>query len=276
MEDGDYERAYGLGQMLDLISGDDGGLASLSRFGSETDAIAAARDGAIDGYVTVDGEGVPRLHVDASLNGKLSPAAMRVALNSYLRTRMEIADVARQAPQLLAGGDLTTTFSRGVDTQELQVTKAAPDPDARYYYSLLAMSAGMGMMLAVLAVKRTQPGISALGVRSAMAGTPRWRILLATLLAAWVCELACLCTTYLFMWLVVGVGFGGEAGYAFVALAVSSLTSCALGAALGTTRIETGAVSGISCLLSLFTGLYGPTAQGLADAVELASPALSR
>ncbi|KXB64222.1 hypothetical protein [Olsenella sp. DNF00959] len=161
-----------------------GGLASLSRFGSEADAIAAARDGAIDGYVTVDGEGVPRLHVDASLNGKLSPAAMRVALNSYLRTRMEIADVARQAPQLLAGGDLTTTFSRGVDTQELQVTKVAPDPDARYYYSLLAMSAGMGMMLAVLAVKRTQPGISALGVRSAMAGTPRWRILLATLLAA--------------------------------------------------------------------------------------------
>lgn len=98
---------------------------------------------------------------------------MRVALNSYLRTRMEIAGVARQAPQLLAGGDLTTTFSRGVDTQELQVTKVAPDPDARYYYSLLAMSAGMGMMLAVLAVKRTQPGISALGVRRAMAGTPR-------------------------------------------------------------------------------------------------------
>ena len=34
--------------------------------------------------------------------------------------------------------------------------------------------------------------------------------------------------------------------------------------------------AGAGCLLSLFTGLYGPTAQGLADAVELASPALSR
>ncbi len=50
----------------------------------------------------------------------------------------------------------------------------------------------------------------------------------------------------------------------------------AAGAVFGTIRtMTTGMISGITCLLSLFTGLYGTAAQKLADFVEATVPVLS-
>ena len=71
--------------------------------------------------------------------------------------------------------------------------------------------------------------------------------------------------------------FGPHALLCLVAIGVSSLLSCAAGATLGTSRrMNTSIVSGISCLLSLFTGLYGSGAQKLADAVEYHVPLLAQ
>jgi ABC-2 type transport system permease protein len=101
-------------------------------------------------------------------------------------------------------------------------------------------------------------------------------MLVGALLGAWICEFACLLAAALFMWGVAGVPFGEDAPGVVGALAAASLMACAAGALCGTvTRMETGMISGITCLLSLFTGLYGPASQQLADSIEAAAPAIA-
>jgi len=166
-------------------------------------------------------------------------------------------------------------------THQTQVTPSLIKSETRYYFSLLAFACGMGMTVSTLAVQgimATSARPSRLGARLSLASLPRWRVLAGTLAASWVCILGCLVIAFAFIRLVIGVDFGPHTLLALVAIGVSSLMSCAAGAALGTVRAEIGAgtVSGISCLLSLFTGLYGSPAQNLAAAVEFNAPVLAQ
>ena len=71
--------------------------------------------------------------------------------------------------------------------------------------------------------------------------------------------------------------FGPHLLLCLVAIGVASLMSSAVGAALGTFgRLGVGMVSAITCLLSLFIGLYSPGAQSLADSVEHSAPLLAQ
>ena len=103
------------------------------------------------------------------------------------------------------------------------------------------------------------------------------RIRSATLAASWVCVFVCLLVAFAFMASVVGVDFGPHVLLCLVAIGVCSLMASAVGAALGTlARLEIGMISGFTALLSLFTGLYGPGAQSVANAVELNAPLLAQ
>ncbi len=137
-------------------------------------------------------------------------------------------------------------------------------------------AAGMGATAAMESVRRLLPTAGPLGARQSLAAVPRWRMLVGALLGAWLCEFACLLVAVLFMRGVAGVSFGSDTHGVVVALAASSLMACAAGALCGTApRMETGMISGITCLLSLFTGLYGTSSQQLADAIEATAPALA-
>ena len=134
----------------------------------------------------------------------------------------------------------------------------------------------MGATVAVLAVQGIMAA-SPLGARRTMAGLPRWKVLTAALAASWVCVLGCLLIAFAFIALVVGVDFGPHAPLCLVAIGLTGLMSSAAGAALGTIRrMRIDMVIAITVLLSLFTGLYGPGAQSLADAVERSAPLLTR
>lgn len=279
IEDANYDAAQGLDATLDAISGSSAQerLARTVPLDSEEDAIAAANAGDIDAYLTVDAAGTPQLHVAARMNGRLSPEIMRAVLDSYLHTREAVVTVAAERPTLLEDGSALAAFrSDAVQTVRLQATKSAPDPSARYYFSLLAMTAGMGSMLVGYAIRNAQPKGSAVGARRSLAGVPRWRVLLGTILGAWACQFVCMLVALTFMWVVVGVGFGGSPALVVVATLVSSLMSCAAGSFFGGgTSVEPGMVSGATCLLSLFTGLYGTASQRLADGIEATLPALA-
>ena len=196
---------------------------------------------------------------------------LHAVLDSYTQTRAEYEVLAT------AGAQAGPPDTGSVLTQRAQVTSSTVNPQVRYYFSLLAFACGMGTAVAMTAVQGVTATSSHLGTRLTLAGLPRWRILVGTLAAAWVCVLVCLLVAFAFIRLVVGVDFGPHTLLCLVAIGVSSLLSCAAGALLGTSRqMNTGIISGISCLLSLFTGLYGSGAQKLADAVEYNAPLLAQ
>jgi ABC-2 type transport system permease protein len=277
-----YAAAPGLDETIRAISDPTSSdrACDVTYYDSATDAEAAAAAAKVDAYLTVDVDGTPQLHVTSkslSENGSLPTSVLSEVLDTYLHARAAVEKVVETRPELLATGEAIGSFTDGaVRTVRLTATKNPPSPDARYYYALLAMAAGMGATAGMVSVRRLLPCAGPLGARQALAAVPRWRMLVGALLGAWLCEFACLVVAALYMWGVAGVSFGGDAPGVMIALAASSLMACSAGALCRTVpRMEEGMVSGITCLLSLFTGLYGTASQQLADAVEAAAPALA-
>lgn len=325
VEGADYGGAPGLDAFLEGMADEDQGYLALSPYRDEESADEGLREGAIDGYLTVDEpwrwdkeDWAPHLHVSpsASISSSTSLGVARAVLDAYVHVVAEFVELGRSNPSaigaLVGEGDMASAeaffseqanatelgrndlsaigsmmgegdmegvdvfFSEHAGTTELVLTKSAPNPSARYYYSLLGMACGLAAMLAISAIRACQATSGALGARRTLAALPRWRVLMGSVLAAWACSFVALLIAFLYLLLVIRVDFGDGVGWCVAAIGMASLMSCAAGAFAGTfAHVETGLVSGITCLLSLFTGLYGTAAQRVADATEVALPWLS-
>lgn len=274
VQDEAYRAAPGLDALVERISADDADPHLITRVTHSTasEAEAAAKRGDTNGYLAVE-NGEPVLHVTQKGDAQESLRVLRVVMDSYTQTRAEHEALveAGTPPEQVASLQAGHGF-----TQSVSVTPAPVKPATRYYFALLAFASGMGTTVAMIAVQGIM-ATSPLGARQTMAGLPRWKVLTATFAASWVCVLACLLIAFAFIATVVGVDFGPHLPLCLVAIGVASLMSSAAGAALGTFgRLGVGMVSAITCLLSLFTGLYGPGAQSLADSVECSTPLLAQ
>ena len=274
VQDEAYRAAPGLDAVVEQISADDADLRLITKVSHSTasEAQAAAKRGDTNGYLAVK-DGDPVLHVTQEGNEAETTRVLRVVMDSYTQRQAELktAIEAGVPPEQMASLQVDHSF-----THSISVTPSPVKPATRYYFALLAFASGMGTTVAMIAVQGIM-ATSPLGARQTMAGLPRWKVLTATLAASWVCVLACLLIAFAFIATVVGVDFGPHLPLCLVAIGVASLMSSAAGAALGTFgRLGVGMVSAITCLLSLFTGLYGPGAQSLADSVERSTPLLAQ
>ena len=274
VQDEAYRADPGLDALVERISADDADPRLITRttYPSASEAEAAAKRGETDGYLAVE-DGEPVLHVTQKDNETETTRVLRVVMDFYTQRRAEYKALVKAgtAPERPAALEADQSFTRS-----LSVTPSPVEPETQYYFALLAFACGMGTTVAMVAVQGIM-AISPLGARRTMAGLPRWKVLTAALAASWVCVLGCLLIAFAFIALVVGVDFGPHAPLCLVAIGLTGLMSSAAGAALGTIRrMRIDMVIAITVLLSLFTGLYGPGAQSLADAVERGAPLLTR
>ncbi|HIZ18317.1 MAG TPA: ABC transporter permease [Candidatus Olsenella stercoravium] len=254
-------------------------LLDLRRVGTADEAEVLLASGEIDGYFEIASDGAPALTVGSAYT--LSSADGETAVNrtiletvasSYVQSRALLEEVARRDPAALADpAAVTDALGIQVAIERVQITHARPEEIVRYYYALLGMGALMASQAGMLAVAYAQPGVSALGARRAVSGTSRLRQLAGCALGAWAVSTVTLTLAFAFLRLVAGVDFGGREGLALVAVAVCALLATALGACVGALPLSAGisARSGIltalTCVLSLFAGLYGTAAMELAD-----------
>lgn len=305
VQDDAYDAAPGFDACIRGISDEDAEtrLVEPMFFANADDARTAAKNGDVVGYIDVEDD-TPTLHVTAEGNDSVTIMVLRAVLDAYVETRAQY--------RAILSGDMTWAIEQGVidpttlasfaqtgsdvdadafmssvidglasrqdriAIEKEQVTHQEVDASVRYYFSLLAFACGMGMTFSMIAIRNLCANTSALGARQTMAGMPRWKMLVSCLAASWACIMGFLLAAFLFLKFFVGVDFGSRQVLCIVVLGVSSLMSCAAGAVFGTIRtMTTGMISGITCLLSLFTGLYGTAAQKLADFVEATVPVLS-
>jgi len=272
VQDEAYRAAPGLDAVVERISADDADPRLITKVthSAASEAQAAAKRGETNGYLAVE-DGDPVLHVNQKGNEAETTRVLRVVMDSYTQRRAEYETLikAGTAPERLAALETDQSFTRS-----LSVTPSPVKPATRYYFALLAFASGMGITVTMTAVQSIM-ATSPLGARRTLASLPRWKVLTSTLAASWVCVLTCLLIAFAFIATVVGVDFGPHVLLCLVAVGMASLMSSAAGAALGTFgKMGIGMVSAISCLLSLFTGFYGPSTQSLANAVELHAPLL--
>jgi len=272
VQDDAYRAEPGLDAVVGRISSDDADHHLITEVTHSTvsQAETAAKRGETNGYLAVEG-GQPVLHVTQKGNEAETTRVLRVVMDSYTQRRAEYAALAKAgaSPEKLAALEADQAFTRSIS-----VTPSPVKPETHYYFALLAFACGMGTTVSMVAVKGIM-AVSPVGARQTLAGLPRWKVLTSTLAASWVCVLACLLIAFAFMAAVVRVEFGCHMFLCLVAIGACSLMASAAGAALGTlARLEIGMTSGVTSLLSLFTGLYGPASQSLASSVEQHAPLL--
>lgn len=215
---------------------------------------------------------------DASYD--INRAILESVATSYLQRVALIEDLAAHDPAVLS--DPTTVqnaLGLGVSVREVSLTNAQPDSMVRFYYALLGMASIFAAQLAGESVWRLQPTSSAAGARRAVSGTSRMRLLIPTIGACWAVSTTFLAIAFGYICLTAHIDFSGREGLCLVGIAASSLLSCGIGALVGAlpgrmgSDSRRGILTALTCLLSLFAGLYGESTMELADTVAHVFPA---
>lgn len=162
-------------------------------------------------------------------------------------------------------------------TKDVSLTHFKPTESVRFYYALLAMTALMSMTFATTTVCATQANLSALGMRRSLAPLSKFNQLMGGFLASWLCASVSMVVATLYVHFVCKVDFGGRWPVLVLALLLASLTANALGTLIGslpklTSGVKIGITTALSCVLSIFSGLYGTGAMNLSDWTQRNAP----
>lgn len=284
--DAHYDEATAFSSVIDELGeeGDDQ-LLDIRTFATVDEARNALTAGEVIGIVSVEADETPKLAVSPNSGGlgveQIGRTILDTVMNTYVRNADLLASLAADNPLALADPDLVEeALTHGNATAQVSLTHSTPVQSVRYYYALLGMAALFCGQVGMLAICETQPNLTPLGARRAIGATSRGKTLVATLAASWAISFACLLVAFLFIRFVVGVDFAGREGMCVVAIAVAALFATSLGTLLGSLPkvgfgVKTGLLTGLTCLLSLFAGLYGEPCMDLADQIAREAPVLA-
>ena len=284
--DAHYDEATAFSSVIDELGeeGDDQ-LLDIRTFATVDEARNALTAGEVIGIVSVEADGTPKLAVSPDSGGlgveQIGRTILDTVMNTYVRNADLLASLAADNPLALADPDLVEeALTHGNATVQVSLTHSTPVQSVRYYYALLGMAALFCGQVGMLAICETQPNLTPLGARRAIGATSRGKTLVATLAASWAISFARLLVAFLFIRFVVGVDFAGREGMCVVAIAVAALFATSLGTLLGSLPkvgfgVKTGLLTGLTCLLSLFAGLYGEPCMDLADQIAREAPVLA-
>lgn len=215
---------------------------------------------------------------DASYD--VNRAILESVATSYLQSEALIEELATHDPVALS--DPTTienALGLSVSVREVSLTHAQPDSMVRFYYALLGMASIFAAQLAGESVWHLQPTSSAAGARRTVSSTSRMRLLIPTIGACWAVSTTFLAIAFGYICLTAHIDFSGREGLCIVGIAASSLLSCGIGTLVGAlpgrmaSDSRRGILTALTCLLSLFAGLYGEPTMELADTIAQALPA---
>lgn len=240
-----------------------------------------------EGTPSVGSTGTPRIILAPAGSGTGSDASYDVnrailesVATSYLQRVALIEDLAAHDPVALSDPiALEDALGLGVSVREVSFTHAQPDSMVRFYYALLGMASIFAAQLAEESVWHLQPTSSAAGARRAVSGTSRMRLLIPTIGACWAVSTTFLAIAFGYICLTAHIDFSGREGLCLVGIVASSLLSCGIGTLVGAlpgrmgSDSRRGILTALTCLLSLFAGLYGEPTMELADTVAHVFPA---
>ena len=252
-----------------------------------SDVSAITSSTTSEGTPSAGSMGTPRIILAPAGSGTGSDASYDVnraivesVATSYLQSKALIEDVATHDPVALSDPTaVQNALDLSVSVREVSLTHAQPDSMVRFYYALLGMASIFAAQLAEESVWHLQPTSSAAGARRAVSGTSRMRLLIPTIGACWAVSTTFLAIAFGYICLTAHIDFSGREGLCLVGIAASSLLSCGIGTLVGAlpgrmgSDSRRGILTALTCLLSLFAGLYGEPTMELADTVAHVFPA---
>ena len=273
--------------MDELSQPGDDQLLDVREFATAEEARGALKAGDVVGVLSVDSEGMPHLAVSPVSDGmgvstmQVGRTILNTVADTYVRNADLLQGIAHDNPMALADlGLVERALSQGDATVQVSLTHNEPSQSVRFYYALLGMACLFCAQIGMVAVCEAQPNLSALGARRAVGAVSRGKTLAAALAASWVLATACLLAALAYMRFTAGIDFAGREVACIGAIAVCALFSTAFGTLLGSLPkvgfgVKTGLLTGTTCLLSLFAGLYGEPVMNMADQLARDYPLLA-
>lgn len=246
-------------------------------------------DHGVRGYINATEDGLLNLTISrasvAAVNDDTGNSGFSASLNilhgavgMFNRRTITVTELLNTDPGVFR--EATFTKERGdtpTFTKDVSLTHFKPTESVRFYYALLAMTALMSMTFATTTVCATQANLSTLGMRRSLAPLSRFNQLMGGFLASWLCASVSMVVATLYIHFVCKVDFGGRWPVLVLALLLASLTANALGTLIGslpklTSGVKIGITTALSCVLSIFSGLYGTGAMNLSDWIQRNAP----
>ena len=246
-------------------------------------------DHGVRGYINATEDGLLNLTISrasvASVNDDTGNSGFSASLNilhgavgMFNRRAITVTELLNTDSGVFR--DVTFTKEMGdtpTFTKVVSPTHFKPTESVRFYYALLAMTALMSMTFATTTVCATQANLSALGMRRSLAPLSKFNQLMGGFLASWLCASVSMVVATLYVHFVCKVDFGGRWPVLVLALLLASLTANALGTLIGslpklTSGVKIGITTALSCVLSIFSGLYGTGAMNLSDWTQRNAP----
>lgn len=246
-------------------------------------------DHGVRGYINATEDGLLNLTISrasvAAVNDDTGNSGFSASLNilhgavgMFNRRVITVTELLNTDPGVFR--DATFTEEMGdtpTFTKDVSLTHFKPTESVRFYYALLAMTALMSMTFATTTVCATQANLSTLGMRRSLAPLSKFNQLMGGFLASWLCASVSMVVATLYIHFVCKVDFGGRWPVLVLALLLASLTANALGTLIGslpklTSGVKIGITTALSCVLSIFSGLYGTGAMNLSDWIQRNAP----
>ncbi len=282
INDSNYQDEAAFRQLVDTLSETGENQMLVPSFvKEETAAKELLKDQSVVGYYKIETDGKPKLYTavgsGADFSTSINQTILKNLLDNYIHKSSTINTLMEENPLTLMDPAFTENlYEQNSYTNEISITANKASGSIRYFYSLLGFASIMAAMIGMTAIVRTQANLSALGARRAIGATARAKTLVATLVAAWLVSYICLLIGYCYLSFVLGINFGRDA-LSILGLGIASFMATGLGACIGTipklpegTKI--GILTGLTCLVSLFAGLYGEPAMELADNLARNAP----
>lgn len=216
VEDAAYEQAWGLAPLLEELSSGEEALLTLEVCPDEDQAAERLTEGAVDGYIRVNG-GMPELVV--SRDG-MNQTIVRQVLTRYVQMRYSAKNGAVPA-------------EREPISQAGSLTHNPPSEMMVYFYALLAMVCLFGSFQGVTGIYNLQANQSAVGARCNMAPVPYFRTVLASIIGGALLHTLIVWVSLAYMAFVLQINFGGRLLLAALGCGVGSLLGVSMGVLLG-------------------------------------------
>lgn len=239
--------------------------------------INATEDGLLN--LTISRASVAAVNDDTGNSGfSASLNILHGAVGMFNRRAITVTELLNTDPGVFRDATFTKEMSdTPTFTKDVSLTHFKPTESVRFYYALLAMTALMSMTFATTTVCATQANLSTLGMRRSLAPLSKFNQLMGGFLASWLCASVSMVVATLYIHFVCKVDFGGRWPVLVLALLLASLTANALGTLIGslpklTSGVKIGITTALSCVLSIFSGLYGTGAMNLSDWIQRNAP----
>lgn len=262
----------------------DGTLIQEKNVSTIQEANRLTKEGIVQGYIYADNQGIVTMALSDNaasgnnISGQRTISVVNNILHSFNEMSSLVSSAAQNNPEVLTNRTFMDSLSTNETfTHEVSLTHFQPQIAVRYDFALIGMAAMMSMSLAIGAVTRLQPNLSALGARQSVSPLSKTKQVLSGFFASWFASFICIAVAFSVMHFIFSVSVGGRQWAAYLGIAVATLMSSAFGTAFGaipflTVGQKIGISTAISCVLSFFAGLYGQFAMEFGDSIERNTP----